>query len=146
MSILLRKNYLNPIWLHMNCQQSNLPSALCVENCCTKVDKIHSKTEAYLIQFSWNFYRNLCHKSRACIPNFKPIQIDLVTQAWLRSQLAQIFAIKDRFQSLELYFIKCELTLKLTCLNTLTRHIHSIHLLKVILWIYPTQINPNLTT
>jgi hypothetical protein len=32
------------------------------------------------------------------------------------------FIIKDRFQSLELYFIKCESILKSTCLNTFTRH------------------------
>jgi hypothetical protein len=75
------------IWL-INCYQiSILPALLHAENCCIIADKIHSKIEASLIQFSWNSCSNLYHKYRVCIPNFKPIQIDLITQTWLRSQL-----------------------------------------------------------
>ena len=46
----------------------NLPPLLHAENCCTIVDKIHFKTEASLIQFSWNLYIILYHNSRACTP------------------------------------------------------------------------------
>jgi hypothetical protein len=110
------------IWL-LDCYQiSILPPLLHAENCCTIADKIHSKTEASLIQFLWNLYSFLYHKTRACIPNFKPIQIDLITQTWLRSQLAQIFNV-GQISIHELFFIKCESNLRLTCLNTLTRHI-----------------------
>jgi hypothetical protein len=74
--------------LHLNFYQiSILPPLLCAENCCIIADKIHYKIEASLIQFSWNSCNNLYHKYRVCIPNFKPIQIDLITQTWLRSQL-----------------------------------------------------------
>jgi hypothetical protein len=110
------------IW-HLDCYQiSNLSPLLHAENCCTIADKIHSKTEASLIQFLWNLYSISYHKPRALIPNFKPIQIDLITQTWLRSQLAQIFNF-GQISIHELFFIKCESNLRLTCLNTLTRHI-----------------------
>ena len=66
------------IWL-LDCYQiSILPPLLHAENCCTIVDKIHFKTEAFLIQFSWKFYSILYHKSRACTPIFytNPISFD----------------------------------------------------------------------
>jgi hypothetical protein len=88
------------IWLLNYYQISILPPQLHAENCCTIADRIYSKTEAFLIQFSWNFYNILYHKSRACIPNFKPIQIDLITQLWLRSQLTQIFNYRTDFNHL----------------------------------------------
>jgi hypothetical protein len=110
------------IW-HLDCYQiSNLPPLLHAENCCTIADKMHSKTEASLIQFSWNFYSIFFHKCRACILNFTPIQIDLITQTWLRSLLAQIFNV-GQISIHELFFIKSESNLKLTCLKTFTRHI-----------------------
>jgi hypothetical protein len=109
--------------LLLDCYQiSNLPPLLHAENCCTIADKIHSKTEASFIQFLWNLYIISYHKSRACIPNFKPIQKDLITQTWLRSQLAQIFnsgQISIHWTILH----QIELNLKLTGLNTLIRHI-----------------------
>jgi hypothetical protein len=110
------------IWLLYCYQILILPPLLHAENCCTKADKMHSKTEASLIQFSWNFYSIFFHKCRACIPNFKPIQIDLITQTWLRSQLAQILN-NGQISIHELFFIKSESNLKLTCLNTFIRHI-----------------------
>jgi hypothetical protein len=110
------------IW-HLDCYQiSNLPPLLHAENCCIIADKMYSKVEASLIQFSWNFYSIFFHKCRACMPNFKPIQIDLITQTWLRSLLAQIFNI-GQISIHELFFNKYESNLKLTCLNTFTRHI-----------------------
>ena len=76
----------------LDCYQiSHLPILLYAENCCTIVDKFHSKTEVSLIQFSWKFAQPLYYKCRSCIPNFKPIQIDLVILLWLSSQLTQIF-------------------------------------------------------
>jgi hypothetical protein len=88
------------IWL-LDCYLiSILPPLLHAENYYTIADKIYSKTEASLIQFSWNLHI-LYHKYkyRACIPNFKPIQIDLITQTWLWSQLAQIFNHRIDFLS-----------------------------------------------
>ena len=114
-------------------------------NCCTMVDKIHSKTEVSLIQSSWNLYRILHHKSRECIPNFRPIQIDLVTQTQTWSQLAQIFnlgQISITWAILYQMWIKLETNLFEYFHKT---YIHLIHLI-VISWIYPTQINPNLIT
>jgi hypothetical protein len=88
------------IWL-LDCYQiSILPSLLYAKNCCTIANKIYSNTEAFLIQFSWNLYSILYHKSRACIPNFKPIKIDLITQTWLRSQLTQILQWRTDFNHL----------------------------------------------
>ena len=110
------------IWL-LDCYYiSILPPLLHAKNCCTIADKIHSKIEASLIQFSWNSCSILYHKSRACIPNFKPIQIDLITQTWLRSQLAQIFKYRTDFNTWAI-LPQIELNLKLICLNTFTRHI-----------------------
>ena len=62
------------IWSHMTAKILILPPLLHAENCCTIADKNHSKTEAFLIQFPWNFYSISYHKSRACTPIFKPIQ------------------------------------------------------------------------
>ena len=88
------------IWL-LDCYQiSILLPLLHAENCCTIADKIYSKTKASLIQFSWNFNIISYHKSRACIPNFKPIQIDLITQTQTWSQLAQIFKYRTDFNKL----------------------------------------------
>jgi hypothetical protein len=79
--------YLGFIWL-LDCYQIPiLPPLLYAKNWCTIADKIYSKTKASLIQFLWNLYNILYHKSRACIPNFKPIQLDMITQTWLKSQL-----------------------------------------------------------
>jgi hypothetical protein len=134
------------IW-HLDCHQiSNLPPLLHAENCCTIADKMHSKTEASLIHFSWNFYRIFFHKCRACIPNFKPIQIDLFTQTWLRSLLAQIFNFRQisiHWAILHQIWIKLETNLFEYFHKT---YIHPIHLLNVISWNYPTQTNPNLIT
>ena len=126
------------IWL-LDCYQiSILAPLLYAENCCTMADKIYFKTEAFLIQFSWNLYKILLHKSRACIPNLKAVQIDMITQTWLRSQLPQILQYRTYFNHLSILhqmWIKLE-----TNLFEYFRkiYIHSIHLLKVILWIYPT--------
>jgi hypothetical protein len=110
------------IW-HPDCYQiSNLPPLLHAENRCTIADKMYSKVKASLIHFSWNFYSILFHKCRACIPNFKPIQIDLIIQTQTWSLLAQIFNF-GQISIHELFFIKSESNLKLTCLNTFTRHI-----------------------
>ena len=88
------------IWL-LDCYQILiLPPLLHAENCYTMADKIHSKTKASLTQFSWNFYRISYHKSRSCIPNLKSIQRDLITQTWLRSQLAQILQYRTNFNHL----------------------------------------------
>jgi len=90
------------IWL-LDCYQiSILPPLLHAENCCTIADKIHSKTRVFLIQFPWNFYSTLYSKCKAFIPNFKPFQIDLVTQTQTWSLLAQFFSKLDRFQAIEL--------------------------------------------
>jgi len=88
------------IWL-LDCYQFLILSPLLhAENCYTIADKIHSKTKASLIQFSCSLYRILYHKYRACIPNFKPIQIDMITQTWLRSQLTQILQYRIDFNHL----------------------------------------------
>ena len=109
------------IWL-LDCYQiSIIPPLLYAKNCCTIADKIHSKTEASLIQFSWNFYSILYHKSRACTSIFIPIQIDLITQTQTWSQLAQFFnfgQISTNWATL----LQIESNLKLTCLNTFIRH------------------------
>jgi hypothetical protein len=134
------------IWL-LDCYQiSILPPLLHAENCCTIAYKMYSKTEASLVQFLWNLYSILYHKSRACIPNFKSIQYDLVTQTQTWSQLAQIFnngQISIHWAILHQMWINLEINLFEHSHKT---YIHSIHLLNVILWIYPTQINPNLIT
>ena len=88
------------IWLLYSYQILILPPLLYAKNCCTIADKIYSKTEASPIQFSWNLYIILYHKSRACILNFKPIKIDLITRTWLRSQLAQILNYRTDFNQL----------------------------------------------
>jgi hypothetical protein len=134
------------IW-HIDCYQiSNLPPLLHAENCCTIADKMYSKAEASLIQFSWNLYSILYHKSRACMPNFMPIQYDLVTQTQTWSHLAQIFnfgQISIHWAMLHQIWIKLETNLFEYFHKT---YIHPIHLLNVISWIYPTQINSNLIT
>jgi hypothetical protein len=132
------------IWLLDYYQISILPPLLHAENYCTIAYKMYSKIIAFLVQFSWNFYSISYHKFRACIPNFKPIQIDLVTQTWLRSQLAQIFNIGQiwiHWAILHQMWIKLETNLFEYFHKTYT---YSNHLLNVISWIYPTQINSNL--
>ena len=43
----------------LDCYQiSHLHSWVHAENCCTCIDKIHSKTKVFLIIFSWNLYSN----------------------------------------------------------------------------------------
>jgi hypothetical protein len=134
------------IWL-LDCYQiSNLPPLLHAENCCTIADKIHSTIEASLIQLSWNLYSILYHNSRAGIPNFKPIQLDLIIQTQTWSLLAQILnkgQISMYWAIFHQIWIKLETNLFEYFYKT---YIHSIHLLKVISWIYPIQINPNLIT
>jgi hypothetical protein len=129
------------IWL-LDCYQiSNLPPLLYAKNCCTIADKIHSTTEAPLIQFSWNLYSILYHKSRACVPNFKSIQTDLVTQTWLSSQLAQFLNIGQVWTTwaiLHQIWINLETNLFEYFHKT---YIHSIHLLNVIFWTYPTLVS-----
>ena len=110
------------IWLLDYYQISNLSSLLHAENYCIMADKMYSKIIAFLVQFPWNFYRISYHKSRACIQNFKPIQIDLVIQTQTWSLLDQIFNF-GQISIHELFFIKGESNLKLICLNTFTRHI-----------------------
>ena len=78
----------------------NSSTLLHAESCCTIADKIYSKTKAYLIQFLWNLYSILYHKSRACISNFKPIQIDLITQTQTWTQLTQILQYRTYFNHL----------------------------------------------
>jgi len=110
------------IWF-LDCYQiSILPPLLHAENCCTIADKIHSKTRVSLIQSSWNFYSIFYHKCTACIPNFKPFQIDLITQTQTWSQLAQIFNI-GRISSNWAILFQIESNLKSTWLNASTRHI-----------------------
>ena len=92
-----------------------------VENCCTIADKIYPKAEASLIQFSWNLYSILYHNSRACIPNFKPIKIDLITKTQTWSQLTQIFN-NGQISITWAILHQIESNLKSTCLNTFTRH------------------------
>ena len=92
------------IWLLYYFQISILPPLLHAENCCTIANKIYSKTEASLFQFSSNLYRVLYHKYRACIPNFKPIQVKLITQTQTWTQLTQIFNL-GQISILELFFI-----------------------------------------
>ena len=100
------------IWLIYCYQISFLPSLLHAEICCTIADKIHSKTEVSLIQFSWNFYSIFYDKCTACIPNFKPFQIDLFTQTPTWPLLAQFyfFSKMDRFEAIELYLFKLNQT------------------------------------
>ena len=137
---------LSSVWL-IDCYQISIhPPLLHAKNWCTIADKIYSKTKASLIQFSWNFNIISYHKSRACIPNFKPIQIDLITQAQTWSQLAQIFnfgQISITWAILHQIWIKLETNLFEYLHKT---YIYSNHLLKVISWIYPTQINSTLIT
>jgi hypothetical protein len=83
------------IWLLDCYQNSILPPLLHGENCCTIADKIHSKTEASLIQFSWNFYSISYDKSRACKPIFMSF-----TLTWLKSQLTQILQYRTYFNRL----------------------------------------------
>jgi hypothetical protein len=109
------------IWLISCYQISILSQLLYAKNCGTIADKIHFKTEASLIQLSWNSYNILHHKSRACIPNFMPIQIDLITQTWLRSLLTQILWYRTDFNHLSILH-QIESNLESTCLNTFTRH------------------------
>jgi hypothetical protein len=134
------------IWL-IDCYQILIiPPLLHAENYCTIANKIYSKTKAFLIQFSWHLCSILYHKSRACIPNFKPIQIDLITQTWLRSQLTEILQYRTYFNQLS-YTSSKWIKHKTNFIEYFHKtYIHSIHLLKVISWIYPTQINPNLIT
>ena len=138
------------IWL-LDCYQILILSPLLhAENSCTIVDKIYSKTEASLIQFSWNLYSILYHKSRVCIPNFKWIQIDLITQTWLRSQLTQILQYRTDFNHLSYTSSNMNQTWN-QLVWILSQDINPFnllinYLLKVILWIYPTQIIPNLIT
>jgi hypothetical protein len=49
--------------------------------------------EVSLIQWLWNVHRLCYHMHRASKLNFKPIQIDLITQTWLWAQPCQIFNI-----------------------------------------------------
>jgi hypothetical protein len=81
-------------------------------------DPLQNRNNSYL---PMTFAQQLNHKSRACIPNFKSIQINLITQTWFSSQLTQIFNI-EQISILELYFIKYESNLKSTCMNTFTRY------------------------
>ena len=70
----------------------------------------------------------------------------MITQTWLRSQLAQILNYRTDFNNwaiLHQIWIKLETNLFEYFHKT---YIHSNHLLNVILWISPTQINPNLIT
>jgi len=110
------------IWLIYCYQISFLPSLLHAEICCTIADKIHSKTEVSLIQFSWNFYSIFYDKCTACIPNFKPLQIDLITQTQTWSLLAQFFK-NGQISSNWAILVQIEPNLKSTWLNTFTRHI-----------------------
>ena len=78
--------------------------------------------------------------------NFYANSISLVTQIWLRSQLTQIFNIGQisiTWAILHQMWIKLETNL-FEYFHKI--YIHSNHLLKVISWINPTQINSNLTT
>ena len=107
----------------LDCYQiSHLHSWVHAENCCTCIDKIHSKTKVFIIIFLWNLYSNYYHKCRACIPNFKPIQIDLIIQLWLSSQLTQIFN-KGQILSNWAILYRIESNLMSVYLNKLTRHI-----------------------
>ena len=110
------------IWLLYCYQISILPPLLHAENCCTIADKIHSKTEVSLIQFSWDFYSILYDNCTACIPNFKPFQKDFVTQTQTWSQLAQIFNV-GQISSNWAMLVQFESNLKSTWLNAFTRHI-----------------------
>jgi len=134
------------IWL-LDCYKiSILPPVLHAENFCTIADKIYSKTKVSLIQFSWDFYRIFYDKCTACIPNFKPVQIDFVTQIQTWSLLAQFFNIGQisiHLSYTSSSWIKLEINL-FECIHK--TYIHSIHLLNVILWTYSTQINSNLIT
>ena len=70
----------------------------------------------------------------------------MITQTWLGSQLAPILNYWTDFHNwviLHHVWIKLETNLFEYFHKT---YIHSNHLLNVISWIYPTQINPNLIT
>ena len=70
----------------------------------------------------------------------------MISQTWLRSQLAQILQYRTYFNNwaiLHQVWIKLETNL-FEYFHKI--YIHSNHLLKVISWIYPTQINPTLIT
>jgi len=109
--------------LLLDCYQiSILPPLPHAEICCTIADKIHSKTEVSLIQFSWNFYSIFYDKCKACMPNFKPFQIDLSTQTQTWSLLAQFFN-NGQISSNWAILVQIESNLKSTWLNTFTRHI-----------------------
>ena len=113
------------IWF-LDCYQiSILPPLLHAEICCTIADKIHSKTEVSLIQFSWNFYSIFYDKCTACIPNFKPFQIDLFTQTPTWSLLAQFYFFfkNGQISSNWAILVQIEPNLKSTWLNTFIRHI-----------------------
>jgi len=110
------------IWLLYFYQISILPPLLHAENCCTIADKIHSKTEVSLIKFSWNFYNIFYGKCKEHILNFKPLQIDFITQTQTWSQLAQIFNI-GQISSNWAILVQIESNLKSTCLNNFSRHI-----------------------
>jgi len=110
------------IWF-LDCYQiSILPPLLHAEICCTIGDKIHSKTEVSLIQFSWNFHRIFYHKCTACTQNFKPFQIDLITQTPTWSLLAQFFKNRQ-ISSNWAMLVQIESNSKSTWLNAFTRHI-----------------------
>ena len=132
------------IWL-LDCYHiSILPPLLHAENCCTIADKIYSKTEVSLIQFSWSFYSIFYDNCTVCIPNFKPFQIDysnsdLITASsvfkkW--TDVKQLSYASSNWIKLEINLIEC----------IYKTYINSIHLLKVISWTYSTQINPILIT
>ena len=105
------------IW-PLDCYQISIfPPLLHAKNCCTIADKIHSKTKASLIQFSWIFTASYT----ISLDHLHESNKFLITQTWLRSQLTQIFNI-GQISTIELYFIKYESNLKSTCLNTVTRH------------------------
>jgi len=109
-------------WLRDCYQISVLPPLLHAEICCTIAEKIHSKNEVSLIQFSWNFYSIFYDNCTTWIPNFKPFQIDFITQTQTWSQLAQIFNI-GQISSNWAILLQIESNLKSTWLNTFIRHI-----------------------
>jgi len=131
------------IWL-LDCYQiSILPPLLHAENCCTIADKIHSKTEVSLIQFSWNFYRIFYDNCKVCIPNFKSFQIDSNSDLITASSVFEKWTDFKQLSYASSNWIKLEINLIEYFHKT---YIHSTHLLNIILWTYPTQINPNLIT
>ena len=125
----------------LDCYQiSHLHSWVHAENCCTCIDKIHSKTKVFIIIFLWNLYSNYYHKCRACIPNFKPIQIDLIIQLWLSSQLTQIFnkgQILSNLSYTSSNWIKVDVNLFEYSHKT---YIQLYRILNVISWSYPFKL------